>query len=119
MQPLSNWSHLAAQCERLLEPGGGRLSFPRAVSLACSLETARCLPLCIQVVVEDLYYGLQFNFHNAMQGRLRHGFHFTLKSILKDTAVTFVVSRGAGTLVSQERPFAAQGGWLQVGDSPV
>ncbi len=59
------------------------------------LESAKYLPLCIQ-------------------GRLRHGFHFTLKSILKEAAVTFVVARVAGTLVTQDRPFAAQGDWLQV-----
>ena len=51
----------------------------------------------------------------CVQGRLRHGYHFTLKSILRETAVTLVVSKVAGTLVSPERPFAAQGDWLQVG----
>jgi suppressor of fused-like protein len=60
-----------------------------------STETARYLPLCIQ-------------------GRLRHGFHFTLKSILKEMAVTFVVARVAGTLVTADKPLAAQGDWLQV-----
>ena len=84
------------------------------------------------------------------QGRLRHGFHFTLKPIVKETAVTFVtekvefiqmygrkstsnpilwsfklcqpiriyilmcITKVAGTLVSPDRPFAAQGDWLQV-----
>ena len=51
----------------------------------------------------------------SVQGRLRHGFHFTFKSILSETAVTFVVSQVSGTLVSPEKPFAAQGGqWLQI-----
>ena len=59
------------------------------------METARYLPLCVH-------------------GRLKHGYHFTLKSVLKDTAVTFVVSKVAGTLVSPDKPFAAQGTWLQV-----
>lgn len=94
---LCNWESLAAQCDRLIHSGlsSTRVSHPRSVALACSLESARYLPLCIQ-------------------GRLRHGFHFTLKSILKETAVTFVVARVAGSLVTPEKPFAAQGDWLQV-----
>ena len=72
-----------------------RVSYPKSVSLLCNLETARYLPLCVH-------------------GRLKHGFHFTLKSVLKDTAVTFVVSKVAGTLVTPDKPFAAQGTWLQV-----
>ena len=74
-----------------------RISYPKSVSLVCNLETARYLPLCVH-------------------GRLKHGYHFTLKSVLKDTAVTFVVSKVAGTLVSPDKPFAAQGNWLQVSD---
>jgi len=95
-QALYSWESLARQCDRLAEaaPGPG-VTYPRTVALACSLHTATILPLCIQ-------------------GRLRHGFHFTLKSIAKETAVTFVTEKVAGTLVSPERPFAAQGDWLQV-----
>ena len=74
-----------------------RISCPKSVSLICTMETARYLPLCVH-------------------GRLKHGYHFTLKSVLKDTAVTFVVSKVAGTLVSPDKPFAAQGTWLQVTD---
>jgi len=95
---LNNWESLARQCDRLIETNCGqpnRVSFPKSISLACNLETAKFLPLCIQ-------------------GRLKHGYHFTLKSIVKETAVTFVVSQVAGTLVSPEKPFAAQGEWLQV-----
>lgn len=72
-----------------------RISYPKSVQIKCNLETARYLPLCVQ-------------------GRLKHGFHFTLKSVIDDTAVTFVVSKVAGTLVTPEKPFAAQGVWLQV-----
>jgi len=72
-----------------------RVTYPRRVALACNLETAGYLPLCIQ-------------------GRLRHGFHFTLKSVLKESAVTFLTERVAGTLVSKTKPFAAQGDWLQI-----
>jgi suppressor of fused-like protein len=95
---LNNWESLARQCDRLIETNTGyqnRITFPKSISLACNLETAKFLPLCIQ-------------------GRLKHGYHFTLKSIVKETAVTFVVSQVAGTLVSPEKPFAAQGEWLQV-----
>ncbi|XP_023345892.1 suppressor of fused homolog [Eurytemora carolleeae] len=94
---LSDWASLAQQCDRLIYSGlnSRRVSYPRGVALACSLETARYLPLCIQ-------------------GRLKHGFHFTLKSILKETAVTFVTGRVAGTLVGPGKHFAAQGDWLQV-----
>ena len=96
LSALSNWESLARQCDRLIESDfSSRISYPRSVSLACNLDTAKSLPLCVQ-------------------GRLRHGYHFTLKSILRETAVTFVVEKVAGTLVSQARPFAAQGEWLQV-----
>jgi len=96
-QALYNWESLAKQCDRLAADGQSSpgVSYPRSVALACSLHTATVLPLCIQ-------------------GRLRHGFHFTLKSIVKETAVTFVTEKVAGTLVSPDRPFAAQGDWLQV-----
>jgi len=94
---LSNWENLARQCDRLIESSQhNKIQFPREVALSCNLETAKYLPLCIQ-------------------GRLRHGYHFTFKSILSESAVTFVVSAVAGTLVSPDKPFAAQGGqWLQV-----
>jgi len=96
-QALYNWESLAKQCDRLASDGQSSpgVTYPRSVALACSLHTANVLPLCIQ-------------------GRLRHGFHFTLKSIVKETAVTFVTEKVAGTLVSSDRPFAAQGDWLQV-----
>jgi len=96
LSALSNWESLARQCDKLIESDfHSGISFPKSVSLACNLDTARSLPMCVQ-------------------GRLRHGYHFTLKSILRETAVTLVVSKVAGTLVSPERPFAAQGDWLQV-----
>ena len=96
LSALSNWEALARQCDRLIEADySSRVSHPRTVALACNLDTARSLPLCVQ-------------------GRLRHGFHFTLKSILRETAVTFVVPKVAGTLVTPDKPFAAQGDWLQV-----
>jgi len=94
---LSDWGSLSQQCDRLMDSGlnSRRVTYPRRVALACNLETAGYLPLCIQ-------------------GRLRHGFHFTLKSVLKESAVTFLTERVAGTLVSKTKPFAAQGDWLQI-----
>ena len=96
LSALNNWENLARQCDQLIEADfNNRILYPRTISLACNLDTAKSLPLCVQ-------------------GRLKHGFHFTLKSILRETAVTFVVSKVAGTLVSHDKPFAAQGDWLQV-----
>ena len=96
LSALNNWESLAKQCDNIIEAEyNSKISYPKCISLACNLDTARSLPLCVQ-------------------GRLRHGYHFTLKSILRETAVTFVVSRVAGTLVTPDRIFAAQGDWLQV-----
>jgi len=98
-ESLGNWSGLSAQCESLLGAGagqpGGRVTFPKAVRLECSLETAKFLPL-------------------AIIGRLKHGFHFTFKAVTGEVAVTLVVEKVAGSLVSNDKPFAAQGDWLQV-----
>lgn len=65
------------------------------VHLAFNLEAGSLLPL-------------------AVRGRVRHGRHFTFKSMLDDTAITLVAASVTGTLVNHERPYAAQGAWLQV-----
>ncbi|PSN35218.1 Suppressor of fused [Blattella germanica] len=50
----------------------------------------------------------------AVRGRLKHGRHFTFKSLLGDTAITFVTPTVTGSLVDSEHPYVAHGPWLQV-----
>ncbi|ESO96856.1 hypothetical protein LOTGIDRAFT_159604 [Lottia gigantea] len=50
----------------------------------------------------------------ALRGRLRHGRHFTFKSVLNDVAITLVSSSVVGSFADEEHPFAAHGMWLQV-----
>lgn len=50
----------------------------------------------------------------AIRGRVKHGRHFTFKSVLGEIAITLVASSVTGTLVDREHPFVAQGYWLQV-----
>ncbi|KAK6639184.1 hypothetical protein RUM43_007454 [Polyplax serrata] len=50
----------------------------------------------------------------AIRGRVKHGRHFTFKSVLGDTAITFVASSVTGTFVNSDHPYAAHGPWLQV-----
>ncbi|CAG9859286.1 unnamed protein product [Phyllotreta striolata] len=66
-----------------------------AVHLVFNLEAGSLLPL-------------------AIRGRVRHGRHFTFKSVLGETAITLVAHSVTGTLVESEHPFVAQGSWLQV-----
>lgn len=48
------------------------------------------------------------------RGRVKHGRHFTFKSVLGDTAITLVAPTVTGTLVDSEHPYVAHGPWLQV-----
>ncbi|GFV67652.1 suppressor of fused homolog [Trichonephila clavipes] len=63
---------------------------------------------------------LQFNLEAgtilplALRGRLKHGRHFTFKSVIGDVAITLVPVSVSGAFVDPERPFAAHGPWLQV-----
>ena len=45
---------------------------------------------------------------------MKHGRHFTFKSVLGDTAITLVAPTVTGTLVDAEHPYVAHGPWLQV-----
>lgn len=47
-------------------------------------------------------------------GRVRHGRHFTFKSVLGDTAITLVASSVTGTFVDSDKPYVVHGPWLQV-----
>lgn len=55
-----------------------------------------------------------FFFFIHYRGRVKHGRHFTFKSVLGDTAITFVASSVTGTFVNSDHPYAAHGPWLQV-----
>ncbi|XP_018332053.1 suppressor of fused homolog [Agrilus planipennis] len=65
------------------------------LSLVFNLEAGSLLPL-------------------AIRGRVKHGRHFTFKSILTDTVITLVANSVTGTLVNSENPYVVQGPWLQV-----
>ncbi|KAL8604949.1 hypothetical protein ACOMHN_028577 [Nucella lapillus] len=66
-----------------------------AVHLKFNLEAGSLLPL-------------------ALRGRLKHGRHFTFKSVTREVAVTLVSPRVVGSITDEEHPFAAHGPWLQV-----
>ena len=48
------------------------------------------------------------------RGRLKHGRHFTFKSVLDAWAVTFVSPAVVGSFVDATCPFASRGPWLQI-----
>jgi len=50
----------------------------------------------------------------AFRGRLKHGRHFTFKSVIGDLAITFVTPAVEGAFVTCEQPYAIHGPWLQV-----
>jgi len=50
----------------------------------------------------------------VMRGRLKHGRHFTFKSVVGNVAITFVATQVVGAIVDHEHPFAAHGPWLQI-----
>ena len=52
------------------------------------------------------------------RGRLKHGRHFTFKSLSGDSAITFVGEGVEGALVGEDRPLSALGPWLQVWVGP-
>ncbi|GAB6023171.1 hypothetical protein CHUAL_007996 [Chamberlinius hualienensis] len=66
-----------------------------AVQITLNLEAGTLLPLVVK-------------------GRLRHGRHFTLKSVVGNVAITFVATQVVGAIVDNEHPFAAHGPWLQI-----
>ncbi|XP_067657154.1 suppressor of fused homolog [Haliotis asinina] len=66
-----------------------------AVHLKFNLEAGSLLPL-------------------ALRGRLKHGRHFTFKSVLNDVAITLVSPSVVGSIADEEHPYAAHGTWLQV-----
>ncbi|KAG0716764.1 Suppressor of fused [Chionoecetes opilio] len=47
-------------------------------------------------------------------GRLKHGRHFTFKSVVDVSAVTLVAPSVAGAFVDAASPYAVRGPWLQL-----
>ncbi|PIK55464.1 suppressor of fused-like protein [Apostichopus japonicus] len=66
-----------------------------AVKLNINLEAGSLLPL-------------------ALRGRLKHGRHFTFKSLNGDCAITLVSPRVEGAFVDTTHPFGARGPWMQI-----
>ncbi|KAK7076284.1 hypothetical protein SK128_007167, partial [Halocaridina rubra] len=50
----------------------------------------------------------------ALRGRLKHGRHFTFKSVLDSGAITFVSPTVDGSFVDTSCPYASRGPWLQI-----
>lgn len=48
------------------------------------------------------------------RGRLKHGRHFTFKSVVDVSAVTLVSPAVAGAFVDASCPYAVRGPWLQI-----
>jgi len=69
--------------------------FIEKVHLTFNLEAGRLLPF-------------------VLKGRIKHGRHFTFKALSGDATITFVASSVSGSLVSDEKPYVAEGSWLQI-----
>ncbi|KAG8282827.1 hypothetical protein J6590_028799 [Homalodisca vitripennis] len=94
----------------------------RDTSLESHFYDEDCLSEATELVrtrrLESLH--LTFNLESgillplAIRGRVRHGRHFTFKSVLGDTAITLVAASVTGTFVDADKPYVAHGPWLQV-----
>jgi len=90
----------------------------RVDSLDCSMRSETPMELLRTKYLEGCH--LKFNLEAgslillALKGRLKHGRHFTFKSLLNDIAITFVSTSVLGAFATEEHPFAAHGAWLQV-----
>ncbi|BET01569.1 suppressor of fused [Nesidiocoris tenuis] len=50
----------------------------------------------------------------VLRGRIKHGRHFTFKSAVSPTAITFAAESVTGTFVDADKPYVSHGPWLQV-----
>ncbi|XP_071792669.1 suppressor of fused homolog [Asterias amurensis] len=71
-------------------------------------------PRCLDKVHIKLNHEAAALFPLAMKGRLKHGRHFTFKSVAGDCAITLVSNGVEGAFVEESHPYAARGQWLQV-----
>ncbi|XP_037089754.1 suppressor of fused homolog [Pollicipes pollicipes] len=76
-------------------PASDRLDKLDSLHLTFNLESGLMLPL-------------------ALRGRLKHGRHFTFKSMAGDCAVTLVAPSVQGSVCTEAQPYVARGRWLQV-----
>ncbi|XP_022086688.1 suppressor of fused homolog [Acanthaster planci] len=71
-------------------------------------------PRCLERVHIRLNHEAAALLPLSMKGRLRHGRHFTFKSVSGDCAITLVSNGVEGAFVEESHPYAARGQWLQV-----
>ena len=94
------------------------MSFGRNIWGNVAVDTkCRCLVIQLEkrytsIIIIFTVYLLFYTF----RGRLRHGRHFTYKSVLNDVAITLVSSSVVGSIADEHHPYAAHGPWLQVGN---
>lgn len=88
-QPISRMSCVSGAPELI------QTKFLTAVHIQMNLEAGILLPL-------------------AFKGRLKHGRHFTFKTVAGDLAITLLTEAVSGAYASLENPFALHGPWLQV-----
>ncbi|GIY70853.1 suppressor of fused homolog [Caerostris extrusa] len=88
-------SNINGEMPTLEAPELLQTKFLESVHLQFNLEAGTILPL-------------------ALRGRLKHGRHFTFKSVIGDVAITLVPVSVSGAFVDAEHPFAAHGPWLQL-----
>ncbi|XP_043225603.1 suppressor of fused homolog [Amphibalanus amphitrite] len=81
-------------------PPSDRLDKLESLHLSFNLESGLMLPL-------------------ALRGRLKHGRHFTFKSMAGDCAVTLVSPSVQGSVCTEAQPYVARGRWLQVRLAPA
>ncbi len=100
-------------CSSKVQPGGGILvAFGSEVKLVVVLVCELTRYFCRQN--RKRVHELKVVFLSVCRGRLRHGRHFTYKSVLNDVAITLVSTSVLGSIADEQHPFAAHGPWLQV-----
>ena len=72
-----------------------KIQFLKSVHLTLNLEAGNILPL-------------------AVRGRLKHGRHFTFKTVAGDLAVTMLTEAVSGAFANMDHLFALHGPWLQI-----
>lgn len=116
------WQHLSDEFNQLsikseLEDKKIREQQPVTVSKT-SIEIGTCPELTNIHYFNNVHLKFSYDAGSllllALKGRLKHGRHFTFKSIYNDSAITLVPATVIGAFVTEEQPFGAQGPWLQV-----
>lgn len=84
------------------------------VHLTFNLEAGLLLPFVLKynLIILKFIENIKINF--LFRGRIRHGRHFTFRSLNGKATITFVSPSVSGSAVSDENPFVAHETWLQV-----